>query len=290
MGAFLEERLPVNVRLGASYADGYSVEITTTASGVEYRKLTHPHPVRTGNINFTMLRTDLAQQVIALYHRAYASYAGFRVKCLDDFSTYNDTGVPTAFDFTSLLVSTGVYQITKAYGSGGTPLGIGLPYRKIFKPVSGSVLVGVNSVVPTIGWSVDTTTGLVTFSANKTGSISSISQASQAVIGIAGHSLGAGESVHISGVSGMTQINGMRGLIVSVVPGTSITVDINTSSGYSAYTSGGTVNTLPQGGELVTAGCYFDLPFRFNSKIEVTSLSPDVRDCNGVDIIELVAP
>lgn len=290
MGAFLEERLPVNVRLGASYADGYSVEITTTASGVEYRKLTHPHPVRTGNINFTMLRTDLAQQVIALYHRAYASYAGFRVKCLDDFSTYNDTGVPTAFDFTSLLVSTGVYQITKAYGSGGTPLGIGLPYRKIFKPVSGSVLVGVNSVVPTVGWSVDTTTGLVTFSANKTGSISSISQASQAVIGIAGHSLGAGESVHISGVSGMTQINGMRGLIVSVVPGTSITVAINTSSGYSAYTSGGTVNTRPQGGELVTAGCYFDLPFRFNSKIEVTSLSPDVRDCNGVDIIELVAP
>lgn len=290
MGAFLEERLPVNVRLGASYADGYSVEITTTASGVEYRKLTHPHPVRTGNINFTMLRTDLAQQVIALYHRAYASYAGFRVKCLDDFSTYNDTGVPTAFDFTSLLVSTGVYQITKAYGSGGTPLGIGLPYRKIFKPVSGSVLVGVNSVVPTIGWSVDTTTGLVTFSANKTGSISSISQATQAVIGIAGHSLGAGESVHISGVSGMTQINGMRGLIVSVVPGTSITVAINTSSGYSAYTSGGTVNTRPQGGELVTAGCYFDLPFRFNSKIEVTSLSPDVRDCNGVDIIELVAP
>jgi len=212
------------------------------------------------------------------------------LKCLDDFSTYNDTGVPTAFDFTSLLVSTGVYQITKAYGSGGTPLGIGLPYRKIFKPVSGSVLVGVNSVVPTIGWSVDTTTGLVTFSANKTGSISSISQASQAVIGIAGHSLGAGESVHISGVSGMTQINGMRGLIVSVVPGTSITVAINTSSGYSAYTSGGTVNTRPQGGELVTAGCYFDLPFRFNSKIEVTSLSPDVRDCNCVDIIELVAP
>lgn len=289
MGAFLEERLPVNVRLGASYADGYSVEITTTASGVEYRKLTHPHPVRTGNINFTMLRSDLAQQVVGLYHRAYGSYAGFRVKCLDDFSTYSDTGVPTAFDFTALLVSTGVYQICKGYGSGGTPLGIGLPYRKIFKPVSGSVLVGVNSVAPTQGWSVDTTTGLVTFSANKTGSISSISQASQAVIGIAGHSLVAGESVHISGVSGMTQINGQRGLIVSAVAGTSITVAINTS-GYSTYTSGGTVNTRPQGGESVTTGCYFDLPFRFNSKIEVTTLSPDVRDCNGVDIIELVAP
>ena len=46
MGAFLEERLPVNIRLGASFVDGYAVEITTTASGVEYRKLTHPHPIR----------------------------------------------------------------------------------------------------------------------------------------------------------------------------------------------------------------------------------------------------
>ena len=289
MAAFLEDVLPVNVRMGASYTDGYEVEITTTASGAEYRKLTHPFPVRSFHVNFTMLRDDLASQVLALYHRAYGTYAGFRVKCLDDFSTYNDTGVPTAFDFTALLVSTGVYQICKGYGSGGTPLGIGLPYRKIFKPVSGSVLVGVNSVAPTQGWSVDTTTGLVTFSANKTGSISSISQATQAVIDIAGHALLAGESVHISGVSGMTQINGQRGLIVSVVPGTSITVAINTSA-YSTYTSGGTVNTRPQSGELVTAGCHFDLPFRFNSKIEVTSLSPDVRDCNGVDIIELVKP
>jgi uncharacterized protein (TIGR02217 family) len=289
MGAFLEERLPVNVRLGASYADGYSVEITTTASGVEYRKLTHPRPVRSGNINFTMLRSDLAEQVIGLYHRAYGSYAGFRVKCLDDFSTYSDTGVPTAFDFTALPVSTGVYQLCKGYGSGGTPLGIGLPYRKIFKPVAGSVLVGVNSVVPTLGWSVDTTTGLVTFSANKTGNITGITKASQAVINIPGHALVSGESVHVSNVSGMTQINGQRGLIVSVVAGTSITVAINTSS-YGTYTSGGTVNTRPQSGESVTAGCYFDLPFRFNSKIEVTSLSPDVRDCGGVDILELVAP
>lgn len=289
MGAFLEERLPVNVRLGASYADGYSVEITTTASGVEYRKLTHPRPVRSGNINFTMIRSDLAQQVIGLYHRAYGSYAGFRVKCLDDFSTYSDTGVPTAFDFTALLVSTGVYQLCKGYGSGGTPLGIGLPYRKIFKPVAGSVLVGINSVAPTLGWSVDTTTGLVTFSANKTGSITGITKATQAVINIPGHSLIAGESVHVSNVSGMTQINNQRGLIVSVVAGVSITVSINTS-GYSTYTSGGAVNTRPQGGETVTAGCYFDLPFRFNSKIEVTSMSPDVRDCSGVDILELVAP
>lgn len=289
MGAFLEERLPVNVRMGSSFSEQYEVEITTTASGVEYRKLTHPHPVRSGNINFTMLRDDLATQVLGLYHRAYGTYAGFRVKCVDDFSTYQDRGVPTAFDYTLTLVSTGVYQLVKGYGTGGTPLGIGLPYRNLYKPVAGTTVVGVNSVAPTLGWSVNTTTGLVTFDANKTRAITAISKAVQAVVTCAGHTFVAGESVHFTGVVGMTQINGLRGLILSVVAGTSITVAIN-SSGFSNYTSGGTANTRPQAGEVVSGGCYFDLPCRFNSKIESSSLSADIRDLGSLEILELVRP
>ena len=291
MGAFLEERLPVNVRMGSSFAEQYEVEITTTASGVEYRKLTHPHPVRSGNINFTMLRDDLATQVLGLYHRAYGTYAGFRVKCVDDFSTYQDRGVPTAFDYILTLVSTGVYQLVKGYGTGGTPLGIGLPYRNLYKPVAGTTVVGVNSVAPTLGWSVSTTTGLVTFDANKTRAITAISKAVQAVVTCAGHTFVAGESVHFSNdILGMTEIRGMRGKIVSTLAG-SITVDINTSgAGFTAYSSGGTANTRPQAGEVVSGGCYFDLPCRFNSKIESSSISADIRDLGSLEILELVRP
>ena len=288
MGAFLEERLPVNVRMGSSFSEQYEVEITTTASGVEYRKLTHPHPVRSGNINFTMLRDDLATQVLGLYHRAYGTYAGFRVKCVDDFSTYQNRGVPTAFDYTLTLVSAGVYQLVKGYGTGGTPLGIGLPYRNLYKPVAGTTVVGVNSVAPTLGWSVATTTGLVTFDANKTRAVTAISKAVQAVVTCAGHTFVAGESVHFSGVVGMTEINGLRGKVLSILAG-SITVDIN-SSGFSNYTSGGTANTRPQSGEVVSGGCYFDLPCRFNSKIESSSLSADIRDLGSLEILELVRP
>ena len=288
MAAFLEDVLPVNVRMGASYTDGYEVEITTTASGAEYRKLTHPFPVRSFHVNFTMLRDDLASQVLALYHRAYGTYAGFRVKCVDDFSTYQDRGVPTAFDYTLTLVSTGVYQLVKGYGTGGTPLGIGLPYRNLYKPVAGTTVVGVNSVAPTLGWSVATTTGLVTFDANKTRAITAISKAVQAVVTCAGHTFVAGESVHFTGVVGMTEINGRRGKVLSTLAG-SITVDIN-SSGFSNYTSGGTANTRPQAGEVGSGGCYFDLPCRFNSKIEVSHMSDALRDCGGIDIIELVKP
>ena len=211
MAEFLEERLPVNVRMGASYTDGYEVEITTTASGVEYRKLTHRFPVRSFHINFTMMREDLAARVLALYHRAYGMYAGFRVKCLDDFTTNARLLAPTKDDWILPKISSGVYQLIVGYGSGGTPLGIGLPYRNIYKPVAGTVLISKNGTLLSSGVSVDYTTGRVT---------------------------------------------------ITPAPTT----------------------------EVIRGGCEFDLPCRFNSKIEVSSVSADVRDCGGIDIIELVAP
>jgi uncharacterized protein (TIGR02217 family) len=162
MPEFLSERLPVHVRMGASYADEYAVEITTTAGGAEYRRLIHGFPARRFTINYTLLRDDLAARVLALYHRAYGKFAGFRVRCADDFSTNAHTGVPTATDWVLPKISSGVYQLIKGYGGGATPLSIGLPYRNLYKPVAGTVLVSKNDVPLSSGVSVDYTTGRVT--------------------------------------------------------------------------------------------------------------------------------
>jgi len=59
MPEFLEESLPIGVRMGASYADEYTDEITQTANGSEYRKLTHPYPRRIWNIMYTQQTADL---------------------------------------------------------------------------------------------------------------------------------------------------------------------------------------------------------------------------------------
>ena len=72
---------------------------------------------------------------------------------------------------------------------------------------------------------------------------SAVSKAAQAVVYCAGHTFAAGESVYITGVVGMTQINGIRALVTATA-GTTITVAIN-SSAYSTYTSGGIAT--PQG-------------------------------------------
>lgn len=291
---FLDERLPIGVRMGASYADEYAVEITRTAGNSEYRRLIHPYPVRICNISFTMLSDDLFDQVLSMYHRAYGMLAGFRAYALDDHSTAAGGGSPSAFDCLLEVVTLGsVFRLQKQYGAGGTPLSIGLPVRTIFKPITGSTKVGIRNALTgdhvITAWSVDATTGVVTLSANKTKAVTGIMNATQAVVTLgASHGVVVGDSLHFASVAGMTQINDRRGE-VTATDATTVTVNIN-SSGFSAYTSGGTVNTQPQTGEEVHGGCEFDIPVRFNSRIDVTHVARDVRETGSIEIIELINP
>jgi uncharacterized protein (TIGR02217 family) len=163
MAEFLEERLPLTVRLGASTEDDYAVEITTTAAGAEYRRLVHGLPMRRFRVKFTMAQADLTARVASLYHRVNGRYAGFRVRCLDDFSTRADgRSAPTAIDHELPRLSAGVYQLRKRYGVGGTPSSLGLPVRTIYKPVAGTVVLAKNGVTIVAGITVNAVNGQVT--------------------------------------------------------------------------------------------------------------------------------
>lgn len=214
MADFLEERLCVDVRMGASYGDDYNVQITEAAGGAEFRKLVHAFPKRMWTINFTLLRDDLASRVLSLYHRVFGRYAGFRVRCEDDCTTRTDgRSAPTKDDQALTYVSSGVYQLQKTYGLGATALGIGRPSRVIYKPVAGTTVIAKNGTLVSSGVTVDTTTGRVT---------------------------------------------------ISPAP---------------AYPA-----------DVMTAGCEFDIPARFNSRIEISAASMNVRDCGSIELVELLAP
>lgn len=291
MADFLEERLPVGVRMGASYGDDFNVEITETASDSEYRQLVHPFPRRVWTVFYTQQTADIWDQILALYYRAYGRFAGFRVKAIDDYSTNGRTGTPTAVDQALGIVTAGsVYQLQKAYGTGGTPLSIGLPVRTLFKPVAGTVKVAIGALEQAITtmWTVDTTTGRVTFNANKTAAITGISKAASAVVTVASHTFVVGESLHFGSVAGMTQINGLRGQITATTA-TTITVAID-SSAFGTYTSGGTLNTRPQSGETVYGGSEFDIPARFDTTVNLSTLARDVRETDQIQIKELLNP
>jgi Ubiquitin-activating enzyme E1 FCCH domain len=68
--------------------------------------------------------------------------------------------------------------------------------------------------------------------------ITGITAAASAVVTSAAHGLTVGQVVVFASVSGMTEINGVAGLITAANTGT-FTVNIN-STGFTAYTSGGT--------------------------------------------------
>lgn len=210
MSEFLEERLPVCVRMGNSYADEYTVEITQTANRGEYRRLVQQYPVRIFNIRYTRETSVLWDQILSLYHRCYGMFAGFRVKVDDDFSTNNLTGIPTALDFPLDEITATTFQLQTYYGLGGSAITIGLPSRLIYKPVSGTVKIAVAGVEQFAGWTVDYTTGIVTFDVDPSGT--------------------------------------------------------------------------------VTGGCEFDIPCRFNSRIDVRSMATHVRETSEIEIIELLNP
>jgi uncharacterized protein (TIGR02217 family) len=294
MAEFLEERLPVNVRSGASYSDQYAVTIVQTAGGSEDRKLVHPYPVRVFDVFYTEQTADLWDNILALYHRAYGMFAGFRVKALDDYTTNALTAAPTATDQALEVITAGtVYQLQVAYGTGGTPLSIGEPVRTIFKPVAGTTRVAIGSLEQgALMWSVSNITGRVTFAANKTRSITAATINSPGVgstlVEVGAHTFATGESVYFSGVVGMTDLNYLRGTITSTTA-TEIIVAIN-SAAFAPYISGGTVNTNPQTGETVYGGCEFDIPCRFNSRIDVMHRGVGVRETAQIEIIELLNP
>ncbi|MCY1290091.1 hypothetical protein D9M70_392160 [compost metagenome] len=129
----------------------------------------------------------------------------------------------------------------------------------------------------------------MTLAANKSGVITGITKGATTTITVA-NSFIVGESVVISGVAGMTQINGRRAVISARSP-TSITVPIN-SSAFSDYTSGGSAQTRPlnSGTDIVTGGCEFDTPVAFDSNFNVQALGMGVGQASGLTLVELLNP
>jgi len=107
-------------------------------------------------------RADDLASVVAFFEARNGRLYGFRWKDWGDYKSCLPSGAPAASD---QAIGTGdgattAFQLVKAYDSGAQSW-----TRTIAKPVSGTVTVAIGGVVQASGWSVDITTGLVTFTA-----------------------------------------------------------------------------------------------------------------------------
>lgn len=288
MAAFLEERFPIDISYGSSFGHDHATHETEVYGGDTFVALRHPYVRLSYDVMYEAKLKYVMDKVVDLYDRANGKFRGFRVRDVKDFTSnaYNQT--PTAFDQPMLLVNPitpGIYQLMRWYGNPADSL---CARRRVRKPVAGTVKVGVGGKESSSSqWTLDGTTGIVTLTANKIGTITAITKGSTTQISVA-NTYTVGETVYVSGVLGMVEINGLRGTITARSAG-SITLDINSSS-FTNYTSGGTTQTWPQSGEAVTAGFEFDIPCQFDADFKGTFPSWEQLSVSGLPLVERLNP
>ena len=161
--AFDEVTFPVTVSRGATFGPGFSTQINVLPdSGIEERVSRWDGAKRRGNASLGIrTKVDIAM-VLDFVHARNGAARGFRWKDWSDYSTAIDHRSAPAFDDVIIGVGDGVtttFQLAKIYTSGGRSV-----TRLIEKPVTGTTVVGVNGVSVGSGWTVNTTSGIVTFS------------------------------------------------------------------------------------------------------------------------------
>ena len=158
---FLEEQAPINIDFGSSFGQSYAVLNTQTSSGDSYGILQNPFPVLRYDLGYTNREQSYTMEgIIDLYHRSGGTFGGFRLKDWADYSTNNFVDAPTAVDQVCLATGNlGEYQIIRWYGVQDD---LTQPRREIKKPVDGTGLVAVDTVIAT-EYTIDYTTGLIQF-------------------------------------------------------------------------------------------------------------------------------
>lgn len=159
--SFDEVQFPTDLSYGTRGGPGFRTEILQTDSGSENRIARWSNARRKYNVAYAIKDHADVLRVMEFYLARHGPLRGFRFQDPYDHTTNADHRSAPAF--TDVTIGTGdgttkTFQLYKTYTSG--PI---TRVRNITKPVVGSTVVGLDGVVQTSGWTIDTTTGLLTF-------------------------------------------------------------------------------------------------------------------------------
>ncbi len=160
--AFHEVRFPDNISRGARGGPSRRTQVVELASGDEERNASWADSRRRYDVSYGVRRADDLASVVAFFEARNGRLHGFRFKDWSDYKSSAPSAAPAALD---QLIGTGdgattAFQLAKAYASAAQSWS-----RAITKPVAGSVLIAVNGVAQPSGWTVDHSTGIVSFAA-----------------------------------------------------------------------------------------------------------------------------
>lgn len=166
--AFHEVRFPDNISRGARGGPERRTQIVELASGDEERNASWANSRRRYDVAYGIRRADDLAAVVAFFEARNGRLHGFRYK---DWADYKSALPSQAITATDQQIGTGTgslqtFQLAKRYTSGAQTW-----VRTIAKPVAGTVRVALGMVEQMSGWTVDTTTGVITFNAAPAGGV-----------------------------------------------------------------------------------------------------------------------
>jgi uncharacterized protein (TIGR02217 family) len=158
---FHEVRFPTSISFNSSGGPGYNTNIIETDSGSDVRIARWSNAKRKYNVACGIRTQADLSLLLDFYLARQGPTYGFRYKDFLDFSSAaNHYGTPANTDQQIGLgdAATTQFQLVKKYTSGSTT-----KTRTITKPVSATTIIAFDGAAQSSGWSVDTTTGIVTF-------------------------------------------------------------------------------------------------------------------------------
>lgn len=158
--AFHEVRFPDTISRGARGGPERRTQIVALSSGDEERNASWANSRRRYDVSYGVRRADDLAAVVAFFEARGGRLYGFRFK---DWSDFKSSLPSMARGFADQPIGTGTgsnrfFQLAKTYTSGAQSW-----TRAIVKPVAGTVRVALGGVEQLTGWTVDTATGIVTF-------------------------------------------------------------------------------------------------------------------------------
>lgn len=166
--SFYEISFPVNPSYGSGGGPGFNNAVIDVDSGQDSVVSRRSTSRRIYDASFQIRTLADVTAVLAFYQRVGGVANGFRYKDLADYTStalgrlWGDDSPPAIAATDQVLgVGNGVktqFQLVKTYGT-TTPQHV----RNITKPIVGTVVVALDGVPQASGWSIDTTTGTITF-------------------------------------------------------------------------------------------------------------------------------
>jgi uncharacterized protein (TIGR02217 family) len=160
MNGFHEILFPLDVALRSAGGPQRRTDIVALGSGREERNARWAHSRRRYDAGYGVKTYEALSEVVAFFEERRGMLYGFRWRDRLDHSSGASEVTATDEVIGTGDGTTTAFQLVKTYGS------IHAPYqRPIVKPVAGSVGIAVDGVEKTedTDFSVDTTTGIVTF-------------------------------------------------------------------------------------------------------------------------------